>query len=585
MTGEWKLRVCGEFCGVMADGQVKPADRSDQAHWSVDAGATVSAVAARNGWLSLRAIVEGRGEFSIRCDVDGIECDLFREFYHGMAEQDVRLPDALVPIQAGQHLAIPSPDEACEAQRVQGIWIDLFVPRDAAVGVHAGRIVLTAGGAAQTVDVAVDVLELAYPDEDCIQMDHNCYGHAWLTRQYPNVVPAGGDEAQWDAMIPLIHKYHAMCFEHHGLFHQLGTTHSGAAYELYNPRVAGRGRDMHVVDWTWYDRHIGPLLDGAAFAGGRRNPAPIPAIYTAYTPSWPADYLGWGHKGYEVELTNVLRDHDAHLRERGWTRTVQEFFFNHKKRYHAFAWDGDEPRFATTNEYWRTYRRILDAAVGDSPVPWKLRMDCSWRMHLSFEELAGVVDFWVCSTWADFWKEGIQAGPMARGDMVWSYGPTVALDDCTAGLNQYVYRTWVRGFGGFERWLTTGVPDHPWLASDGAPLAWFYPGERFGIEGPIPTIRLKIQRNAVQDINLMNMVAQARGEDAYKAEIAKAIPIRLWKEPSQAMLDKEPYDWDPDVDVPMGHEPDEQRLQAVEPQWWLPIRQRVRDEAQEVHRG
>ena len=174
---------------------------------------------------------------------------------------------------------------------------------------------------------------------------------------------------------------------------------------------------------------------------------------------------------------------------------------------------------------------------------------------------------------------------MARGDMVWSYGPSVDFKECSAALVQFVYRTWVRGFGGFERWLTIGVPGDPWFASDGATLAWFYPGEKFGIDGPIPTIRLKVQRNAVQDINLMNRIAEARGPAAYKAACAETIPIGLWKQPSQAMLEKPPYDWDPDVDVPIGHEPDEQRVQPVDPQWWLPIRRRVLDEAQEVCRG
>ena len=41
----------------------------------------------------------------------------------------------------------------------------------------------------------------------------------------------------------------------------------------------------------------------------------------------------------------------------------------------------------------------------------------------------------------------------------------------------------------------------------------------------------------------------------------------------------------PGVDVPVGHEPDEQRVQPVDPQWWLPIRTKAQTEAQEVTRG
>jgi len=567
---EWRIWACGEFCGVMPDGGIKPADVAD--HWRVESGGTVKLVSPRNGWVSLRLVVEGQGDFTLRCDVDGVECDLFREFYHKLKGEELWLADALIPVENGATLTVPAPDNECPSQKVQSVWVDLFVPRDAAVGTHRGRIIAAGGGAEQTIDLALDVLGLAYPDEDCIYMDHNCYCHHWIAAQYPKTVPRGDGPEAWDAMIPIIHKYHAMCFEHHGIFHHLGTTHTGKTWELYNPRVEGRGRNMHAVDWTWYDKHIGPLLSGAAFEGGRRKALPIHTVYTAYTPSWPADYLGWGHRGYDVELINVLRDHDAHLIEKGWTKTVQEFFFNHKKRYHAFPWDGDEPRFPTTDAYWRKYRDIIDEAVGGSPVPWRLRMDASWAMHRHFKDLAGVVDFWVCSSWVDFWEKEVKEGPMARGDMVWSYGPSVDFRECSAALVQFVYRTWVRGFGGFERWLTVGVPSDPWFASDGAPLAWFYPGERFGIDGPIPTIRLKVQRNAVQDINLMNLAAEAHGPAEYKAACARSIPIGLWKKPSRAMFDKPPYEWNPSVDVPAPHEPDEQRVQPVDPQWWLPIR-------------
>ena len=579
---EWRVWACSEFCGVMADGAIKPADVAD--HWRVESGGTVKLVSPRNGWVSLRLIIEGRGDFTVRGDVDGAECDLFREFYHKLKDEEAWFPDGLVPVENGAAWTVPALDNECPIQTVQGVWVDLFVPRDTQVGTHTGRLAVHAGGTEQTIDLAVDVLELTYPDEDCIHMDHNTYCHGWIAGQYPQTVPRGDSPEAWDAMIPIIHAYHRMCFEHHGILHHLGTSHTGTTWELYNPRVAGRGRDMHAVDWTWYDKHIGPLLSGAAFEGGRRKPLPLHTIYTAYTPSWPADYLGWGHEGYKVELINVLRDHDAHLRENGWTATVQEFFFNHKKRYHAFPWDGDEPRFPTTDAYWKKYREIIDEAVGGSPVDWRLRMDGSWSLGLHLKSLLGVVDFWVCSGWGDFWEKKVKEGPMARGDMVWSYGPSVAFTDCTAALIQYVYRTWVRGFGGYERWLTTGASENSWFASDGSPLAWFYPGERFGIAGPIATIRLKVQRNAVQDINLMNVIAGAKG-DAYRQECIDSIPIRLWRKPSQAMLDKPPHEWNPSVDVPTRHEPDEQRVQPVHPTWWLPIRDQVRAQAQEVTRG
>ncbi|GAG43176.1 unnamed protein product, partial [marine sediment metagenome] len=173
----------------------------------------------------------------------------------------------LAPIENGATVAVA-------AQGVQAIWVDLFVAADAEVGEHGGRVTLTAGGAEQSIDFAVDVLEAAYPDDSC----HHCilisYGNTWMTQQYPHLPKDSGPE-QWEAMLPLIHKYHRIFFEHFGDYHQLGYGHSGTTNALFAPGLSGDGRGRHITDWRWYDRHYGPLLDGSAFAGCRRKARPI----------------------------------------------------------------------------------------------------------------------------------------------------------------------------------------------------------------------------------------------------------------------------------------------------------------------
>lgn len=67
---------------------------------------------------------------------------------------------------------------------------------------------------------------------------------------------------------------------------------------------------------------------------------------------------------------------EKHCREKEWTRTRFEMFFNHKKRYKAFPWDGDEVRFPEDGKYFVEYGRLLKRALpADSPVKFLFRTD------------------------------------------------------------------------------------------------------------------------------------------------------------------------------------------------------------------
>jgi hypothetical protein len=585
--GQWRFWACGEYCGVLPDGTVKPSDQSKHAHWRVDAGGRVELKAARNGWVSLRLVAAGSGEFAVRCELDGdgVACDLYREFYHKMAgEQDVWLPDALVPLAAGERVPLPHPEYQCPHQTAQSVWVDLFVARNAKVGPRAGRLVLAAGGAELAIELALDVLELTCPDDDAVCMDHNSYGCDWIAQAYGEQVPQARGPEQFAAMIPIIHAYHRMCFEHHGLLHQLGMGHSGVTNALFAPRLSGDGRGRHVSDWSTYDAHYGPLLDGSAFAGCRRRAAPVHAIYTAFNPDWPADYLGFRQPGYRVELQNVLRDFDEHFKANGWTKTILEYFFNHKKRYRYFEWDGDEPRYERDDETWKHYGEMFHEVTAGSPVQWRFRCDASWMQRYHWDTLAGVVNFWVCGGFVNFYEQEVHAGPMARGDEVWFYGGGATLPEASSGIIQAVYRAWFRDFKGFCRWLTTRIGPDPWMANDGMPTGMFHPGTRFGVAGPIASIRLKLERNAVQDVNLLEMIAAQRGKQKVRDDLTPKIPIRLWEPKPKGAVELPSWEWTA-KNLQREIEPSEQKLEPLDPLWWQAVRDYAIAGAQEVYRG
>jgi hypothetical protein len=272
-------------------------------------------------------------------------------------------------------------------------------------------------------------------------------------------------------------------------------------------------------------------------------------VYSPFTPSWPASYVHWGERGYEVELTRGLRQFDDHLAQHGWVHTRMEFFFNHKKRYRWFAWDGDEVKYPEDFPIHDEFSRIFHAATADAGAPWLYRFDASWQIEGQFQRYAGRRNFWVLGGMHRWFPEAVQQA-LSRGELVWWYGGLPPLQEPTTAVLDRVYETWARGLGGFCLWLTTGPDEDPWFDCRGNATASLYPGKRFGIAGPIPSIRLKVQRNGIQDIDLFSALQSPGLFDRIRAGMG----IALWTDPPPVARATDPSFWD-SANLAEEHEP------------------------------
>jgi hypothetical protein len=453
----------------------------------------------------------------------GLQTEMYREWYHYLPKTKNYYPDALVPVAGVVQSKLPEPDNRIEKQTAQGYWLDVWIGENAAPGVYRTKAVLEAEGRKSTATIEVRVLAAAVPAEDAVIMDSNSYGTSWLAEDYPALSSHGtGDFFTSDRFFQLIHDYHRVFYENRGTFHQLGYGHGGKVGPEFAPVLAGTGRNKHIADWSLFDRHFGPLLDGSAFAKTHFGPRPIKLVYLPINPEWPASYLWWGEPGYEREFVNVVSEMEQHFREKGWTHTRFEMFFNHKKRYKAFPWDGDEARFANDLPYLREYDRLLKLSVKpESPVKFVFRADVSWNLEREIREFGGVINMWVCSHGdLSYMPEAI---PMMkkRGDLVFTYGGTPRVTEPSSHITLDVLWPWIWGTDGFVRWQTTAAGPDPWFQFDGGAEALVYPGDRFGVNGPLASIRLKLQRNAVQDVTLLNDFRKTHAVEQLRAEVAK----------------------------------------------------------------
>ena len=438
----------------------------------------------------------------------GVQVDVFREWFHYVPAAKQYFPDALIPVHLPHMFAVADVENQIPGQSAQAFWVDLWIPGSVTPGNYKTKFVLSSGSKSSSVLIRLRVLAATVPDDDAVVMDHNSYGTGWFSDQYPRLAErVGPNFLESPDADRLIHAYHRIFYEHRGTFHQLGYGHAGKVSPSFAPVLAGDGKNRHIIDWTRFDRHYRPLLDGSAFVSSRRGAKPIPFTYLPVNPEWPASYEHWGEAGYEREFSNVLAEMDQHFRERGWTNTRFEMFFNHKKRYKGFDWDGDEQRFAGDYEYLKVYRRLLNTAIPHSPVRYVFRADVSWTMEQQWNELAGVINFWVCGGGMFSWYPQAPALLRSRGDIIWTYGGTPSVAKPSSYIALDVARAWIQGVDGFVRWLTTSPGPDPWFHFAGGEEALVYPGDRFGIDGPIPSIRLKLERNAVQDVALLNSLA------------------------------------------------------------------------------
>jgi len=542
------LEALPEFLRSDPFGTIVASDRgsADLASSLYGAQHRVMLTGCRGGYASFQVVVKIRPAGLYTLDVtipdpsNKVQIDLFREWFHFTDSDQHYYPDALIPVRATYNSRLPEPDNRIPLQTAQAFWVDVYIAPDTRPGVLPGRARLKASGKITTLPIQLTVLGCIIPAEDVVTIDHNSYGSSWLAQQFAGSYQRNSDHwFEGDQFLELIHTYHRVFYEHRGIFHQLGYGHSGKVGPEFAPVLEGSGRAKHIVSWSLYDRHYGPLFDGTAFSTCRRGPRPIPFVYLPINPEWPASYEFWDEPGYETEFVNVVSEMERHFREK--------VFFNHKKRYKGFPWDGDEVRFPKDLKYFLEYGRLLKKALPpDTPVHFIFRADVSWNMEQQFKILNGIVRLWCCGGGILSFYRYAPKMLCDRRDLVWYYGGPPSVTESSSAITEFPLRAWLWGVNGYVHWLTVSPGEDPWFHFDGGQTALVYSGERFGLTEPIPSIRLKIQRNCLQDLALLDGLKGRKPLDSLRAEAARSYnnsTLDDWWNPRPALADLPSDQW------------------------------------------
>lgn len=492
----------------------------------------IGGVSIRADWSAAPAGVRGR--FPVK---------VFRNWYLHSARDSRWYPEVAVPHRGD--FAIPDPDNGIEGQRNQSFTVEFYVPRQARPGRYLGQVVVGARGLlARRLRVEVTVHEAVIPERLPFISEMNSYG------------PVGGQYGLSDTSdeyYEIEEKYYRIAHEHLTVINQLPYSQNGTIKAVGAPVLEGAGDAMRVADWSAWDRRFGRYLDGSAFRGTDRE-VPVPVMYLPFFENWPGDlkkyyrfepddtsYVGMINEhaleappieeafdpAYGQEWMTVLRQFADHLQQRGWTDTEYQVYLNNKyywkRRDGSFSGGGiswwllDEPYHWEDFRAIAWYGKLFGQAVGGRTEPQMVfRIDVS-RPHLAFGTWDELRSIYYVSAYFYTKNAWLRQRRDTFGEQIRNYGSFHGLEQTNLTATAWPLKTWLNGGNGLLPWQTM---------ADDANLeqfrntAIFYPGVRFGIEGPVVSLRLKALRSGTELVTLLAMLAGREGWNERQASLA-----------------------------------------------------------------
>ena len=413
------------------------------------------------------------------------------------------------PVTVRGHDMYALPFEVFRGQN-QPIWVDVYVPKDAAAGVYEGKFRVTARrGVSAEVPVTLTVWDFTLPDGPT---HRNHFGGFRNVARYFDV------KRDSDRFEDIEMRYCRAMAEHrlnppipHHLLPEVNDDGSLAIVPERHEALKDFIAEHHVTDLE---------IPRAPFARLR-----VSALGPDYKQVSPTD---------REKTRRYYRQYYQYLKANGWT-----------KRAYVYLWD--EPNLRENYEQVRVLGEMVHEAV---PGLKCLVVEQTYPHDPAWPDIDPAVDIW-CPLWSFIDRQTVHA-KIAQGDQVWSY--TALVQRAPRHHPQYdrvkdldppywhidrpliVYRvpTWINrqyGITGLLYWTTVTTVLEPWRNpafshsghyNGGGYL--FYPGVPCGIDGPVASMRIKNLRDGMEDYEYFGVLEKACGKQAVKRIVDKITP-------------------------------------------------------------
>jgi hypothetical protein len=433
---------------------------------------------------------------------------------------DGKIPDALIPLIDPYTAADAGQPFDVWPEQNQPLFLDVHVPKGTPAGTYTGALHVTAtGGFALDVPVSLSVLALDLPDMRSVTT-HFKLSENDLLQYHHGLAACSGTDCWLDSNAQsrmVVKRYEELAHAHRIDVGQSFVTEPVDACKV-------------PTDWSAYDAAVAPYMDGSYFA----DHVPSSRLTVPFSPG-----VDYGlEKCSQAEYTAIAKAWATHLKAKGW--------FDR-----AIVYAADEPDPAT-------FPQIAKNSA------WMQAGDPAWLAHVMDTTAPDPTDvatlnpalgiYCVALAWYDNWNDhgplyGRKEWPglFAQGKKLWFYEsnaqdpPYVTFASNTLdGLEPtlMMWGSWYEHATGFLYWdVAAWDTKDPWgpaiafnKTGDGVLL---YPGNHDGqlagagsppgvaIDGPIPSYRLKMVRQGLQDWALFAL-AESKGLGAMvRTEVAK----------------------------------------------------------------
>ncbi len=371
----------------------------------------------------------------------------------------------------------------------EAVWCDVQVPLGTAPGSYRCRLsVRPRGGWPASLTLNVEVWPFALPQAGHM---HTLVGlrAGRLFERHLDVAGRPYSPQRLSGEDPMYPKAAALLVEALRLLHDHRCT--AMVTDVQPARAVGADGGL-TLDWTDYDRLMGPAIDGSGFddrIGAGLWPMPI----TSTAPD-PGVYGGWGSPGHERMLIDYLRLSVAHFLQKGWMNRhfvrIAVPAADPAEAYRQFEWLGGVLRAADT--------RLATVC----PLPPQSMAPYGWTEH-PFKDVSPLTSIWAVQ--AQYADRRQMAAQLEAGKRLWlepSRPPYSGSLCCAAPPADARSLAWQAYLLGCEALLIADGndwPDSERQAGAASERCLIWPGKPFGLDRPVPSVRLKRLRRGAQD--------------------------------------------------------------------------------------
>ncbi len=460
-------------------------------------------------------VIKNTGGFGDPYDFVGKRIELFTEHYTNITQRscwcgDVGgkvkplpdsehlgwTPDALVPFEARTNVAhgVGGAPFNISPDRNQGVWVDIYIPKDMPAGVYAGTVTVTEQGAVRyTIPVQLQVYDFTLPDETHLR-NHFFFGWPAITSRHNNNYPPGSP-GFWN----LFHNYSNVFHRH-----RMDLVYGNVSLPDFAANLGGYYTGMYYTAAYKYDGPGAGVPNGTYSIGTYDQPTGAAAGFGLTESSWQNAANSW-----------------------------EQWFLDNSPRTERFKYMHDEPLLtdATTLDDIRkkaTWIRTTNGPGKDLDILCTIYMAPQLYGYINFWQLTGnsSTPFGYVVNNANARralgeKAGIYNGtrpafgsilldaPVAESRVnpwiCWKYDVDQYYLWETAFYAHNTNNIWADNYrteGGGEKWWGDG--NYIYTGEDTK-----FPEDSRGLPGPIATMRMKNYRRGAQDYEYLWLARQA----------------------------------------------------------------------------